>query len=112
MASRLVRLIPTGRYFRLSRSERRLLEFALDLFGEPLSKFLLSGIGEEAEAQVWLFKVSFGAGSGAAHPREIRVEPDDIPGEPRVLPSRREPLVMLALLRLLIEAHGSLSTLS
>jgi len=112
MASHLVRLIPGGRYFRLSGSERRLLEFALDLFGEPLSKFLLSGIGEEIEAQVWLFGVSFDDGSGVARAREIRVEPDDIPREPRVLPGRREPLIMLALLRLLIETHGPSSSLS
>jgi hypothetical protein len=113
MASRLVNLIPAGGYFRLSGSERRLLEFTLDLFGEPLSRFLFSGIGEETEAQVWLFSVSFAAGSGVACGREIRVEPDDIPGEPRVLPCRREPLVMLALLRLLLETLGpSASTLS
>jgi hypothetical protein len=112
MASRLVKLVPAGGYFRLSGSERRLLEYALDLFGEPLSKFLLSGIGEEAEARVWLFSLSFDDGSGADLGREIRVEPDDIPREPRVLPGGREPLVMLALLRLLIEARGSLSTLS
>ena len=109
MASRLVKLIPGGGYFRLSGPERRLLEFALDLFGEPLSKFLLSGIGEEIEAQAWLFSVSFDDGSGVARAREIRVEPDDIPREPRVLPGRHEPLVMLALLRLLIEARASLS---
>jgi hypothetical protein len=112
MASRLVKLVPAGEYFRLSGSERRLLVFALDLFGEPLSRFLLSGIGEETEAQLWLFSVSFDGGSGVPHGREIRVEPDDIPREPRVLPGRREPLVMLALLSLLLEAHGSLSTLS
>ncbi len=110
MASRLVNLIPAGGYFRLSGSERRLLEFALDLFGEPLSKFLLSGIGEEAESQAWLFRVSFDDGSGVIRSREIRVEPDDIPREPRVLPRRREPLVILALLRLLIETHGPSSS--
>ena len=104
---------PRRGYFRLLGSERRLLEFALDLFGEPLSRFLLSGLGEETEAQVWLFSVSFADGSGVARGREIRVEPDDIPREPRVLPGRREPLVILALLRLLIETHGpSSSTLS
>jgi hypothetical protein len=103
MDSRLVKLIPAGGYFRLLGSERRLLEFALDQFGEPLSRFLLSGTGEETESQVWLFTVSFADGQGAARSREIRVEPDDIPGEPRVLPGRREPLVILALLRLLME---------
>jgi hypothetical protein len=112
MASRLVKLIPGGGYFRLSGAERRLLKFALDLFGEQLSKFLLSGIGEEIEAQVWLFSVTFDDGSGAIRRREIRVEPDDIPREPRVLPGRREPLIILALLHLLIGTHRPLSTLS
>lgn len=105
MDSRLVKLVPAGGYFLLSDSERRLLEFALDLFGESLSRFLLSGTGEETEAQMWLFTVSFADGQGAARDREIRVKPDDIPDEPRILPGRREPLVILALLRLLIEDH-------
>lgn len=103
MDSRLVRLIPAGGYFLLSGPERRLLKFALDLFGEPLSQFLLSGLGEEAEARVWLFTVTFADERGTARSRGIRVEPDDIPGAPCVLPRQREPLVMLALLRLLIE---------
>lgn len=102
MDSRLVKLVPAGGYFRLSGSERRLLEFALDLFGEPLSRFLLSGTGEETEAKMWLFTVSFDGGKDAARSREIRVEPDDIPDEPHILPGGREPLVILALLRLLI----------
>lgn len=105
----MVKLVPAGGYFRLSVSERRLLEFALDLFGEPLSRFLLSGIGEEVKARAWLFTASFASGRGAPRSREIKVEPDDIPGEPRVLPGRREPLVILALLRLLIKARGQSS---
>lgn len=113
MDSRLVNLVPAGGYFRLSGSERRLLEFALDLFDEHLSRFLLSGTGEETKAQVWLFTVSFVNTQGVTLRREIRVEPDDIPDEPRVLPGRREPLVLLALLRLLIEAPmPSFSTMS
>jgi hypothetical protein len=105
MDSRLMKIVPAGGYFLLSGSERRLLEFALDLFGESLSRFLLSGTGEETETQVWFFTVSFSDVQGAARTREIRVEPDDIPDEPRILPGRREPLVILALLRLLIEDH-------
>ena len=89
-----------------SDSERILLEFALDLFGEPLSQFILSGTGEETEAQAWLFTVSFTDKQGTTRSREIRVEPDDIPDELCVLPSQREPMVILALLRLLIEAHS------
>jgi hypothetical protein len=94
----------------LSDSERALLEFALDQFGEPLSRFLLSGLGEEAAARVWLFTVSFANEPGAGRSRRIKVEPDDIPGTPCVLPRRREPLAMLALLHLLIESRRQSSS--
>ena len=100
-----MRLVPAGGYFLLSGPERRLLKFALDLLGEPLSQFLLSSLGEEAEARVWLFTVTFTDERGAGRSRRIKVEPDDIPGTPCVLPRRREPLVMLVFLRLLIESR-------
>jgi len=103
MDSRLVKLVPAGGYFLLSVAERRLLEFALDLFGEQLSQFLLSGTGEVAEARVWHFTVTFADERGAVRSREIRVEPDDIPDDPQILPCLRDPLVILTLLRLLIE---------
>jgi hypothetical protein len=103
MASRLESLVPAGRYFLLSRQERSLLRFALDRFGVPLSRFLLSGLGEEDEASLWLFTITFTDQSGVMRRREIKVEAEDYPDEPRLLPRRREPLVMLALLRLFME---------
>jgi hypothetical protein len=90
-----------------------MLKFALDSFGEHLSRFLLSGLGEEEESRIWLFTVMFTNDKGALYRRDIRVEVDDLPDIITLLPCRREPLVMLALLHLLLEAHGpSASTLS
>jgi hypothetical protein len=86
----------------LSARERLLLKFALDVFGEPLSQLILAGLGEEAEARSWLFTVTFENARGATHRREIRLESDEHPGVVTLLPRRREPLVILALLRLLI----------
>jgi hypothetical protein len=87
----------------LSRPERRLLKFALDAFGEQLSRFLLSGLGEEGRRRAWLFAVTFTDGGGVSRRRDIRVEADDFPDVVTSLPGRREPLVMLALLRLLMD---------
>lgn len=104
MASRLERLVPAGGYFLLSRPERRLLRFALDRFGEPLSRFLLAGAGEEAEAHSRRFTVAFSDHTGTPHTRGIKIIADDRGGTVTPsLPRRKEPLVMLALLRLLIE---------
>lgn len=105
MDSPLVNLVQGEGGVLLSARERMLLEYALDLFGDPLSQFLLSGIGEEAEERAWRFTVTFGDERGAAHSREISVEPDDFPHVINILPRRREPLVILALLHLLIEDH-------
>lgn len=97
----------------LSAGERMLLEYALDLFGDPLSQFLLSGLGEEDEARVWVFSVTFAGRLGAIYKREIRVEPDKFPRIRNLLPRRREPLVMVALLHLLMgEGKSSSPTLS
>ena len=79
-----------------------MLKFALDAFGEPLSRFLLSGLGEEEEGRIWLFTVIFTSNGGAIHRRDIRVEADDRPDVVSLLPRRREPIVMLALLWLLM----------
>jgi hypothetical protein len=104
MASRLERLIPASGYFLLSREERRLLRFALDRFGEPLSRLLLSGIGEEAEARERHFTVTFSHYIGTPYTRRLEVIADYRGGtDTPSLPRRKEPLVILALLRLLIE---------
>lgn len=97
----------------LSAGERILLEFALDTFGEPLSQLILAGLGEEAEARSWLFTITFEDERSATRRREIKLEPDERPDVVTLLPRWREPLVILALLRLLIEDHQqSSSTLS
>jgi hypothetical protein len=79
-----------------------MLKFALETFGEPLSRFLLSGLGEEEENRVWLFTVMFADNKNVSYRREIRVEADDLPDVTTLLPRHREPLVMLALLWLLM----------
>jgi hypothetical protein len=114
MDSHLIRLIRgEGGALSLSERERALLEFALDTFGEPLSQLILAGLGEEAEARSWLFTVTFEDERGAARRREIKLEPDERPDVVTLLPRGREPLVILALLRLLIEdPQRSSSTLS
>jgi hypothetical protein len=78
------------------------LKFALDVFGEPLSQFLLSGLGEEEEERTWLFKITFNDHKDVIRYRDIRVEADELPDLVTLLPRRREPLVILALLRLLM----------
>jgi hypothetical protein len=85
----------------LSGRELLLLRFALDTFGEQLSRFLLAGLGAEATAPRWQFTVAYNdAPSG---PYEFRVnvithEPSD---SSSLLPRRRDPLALIALLRLL-----------
>jgi hypothetical protein len=114
MDSYLVSLIRgEGGALSLSAGERMLLEFALDTFGEPLSQFILAGLGEEAEARSWLFTITFDDERGVGRRRKIKLEPDERPDVITLLPRQREPLVILALLCLLIEdPQRSSSTLS
>lgn len=88
---------------RLSKDEQKLIEFARDEFGESIVQFLLAGLGEEEEAHRWAFVVAFTDESGTVQHRGVNVEADDLmPEIPTYLPRGREPLVMLALLRVLI----------
>jgi hypothetical protein len=86
-----------------SRAERRLLRFALETFGGSLSRFLLSGLGEEEEGRAWLFTVTYTDRENVPRRRELRIQADDLPEEVTILPRQREPLVILALLWLLLE---------
>jgi hypothetical protein len=86
---------------RLSGPERSLLQFSQDTFGEHLTRFLLSGLGKEDEARRWLFIIRFTDEEGTTLRRRLYVEADDVPEVVTSLPRRHEPLVMLALLRLL-----------
>lgn len=86
----------------LTKAERRLVESAQEEFGDFLTRLLLAGLGEEAEARRWSFFVTFTGEDGAALRRRLHVEADDLTPEiPTRLPRGREPLVLLALLRLL-----------
>jgi hypothetical protein len=89
----------------LSDHERILLKFALDQFGEPLSRFLLCGFGEDKVVPRWLFTIAFSGERDVRHSREVRVEADDRPDITPSVPRHKEPLVALALLRLLIVDH-------
>jgi hypothetical protein len=87
---------------KLLAQEQSLLDFAREQFGEHLSQFLLAGLEAEDEVQIWLFTVTFTDGQGVNQCREIKVEADERPDIITLLPRHREPLVILALLRLLI----------
>jgi hypothetical protein len=102
MDSRLVKLVPGERYFPLSGAEHRLLEFALDQFGEPLSQFLLAGLGEDSVVSGWVFTVTFTDGRGVRRSREVHVRADYRPDLAPSVPQHKEPLVALALLWLLV----------
>ncbi len=82
--------------------ERVLLKFALDKFGEQLSKFLLSGFGEDNAAARWLFTIEFSGERGVRYSREVQVKADDRPDIVPSVPRHKEPLVVLALLWLMI----------
>jgi hypothetical protein len=106
MDSHLIRIIRgEGGSLPLSVGERILLEFALNTFGEPLSQLILAGLSEEAEARFWFFTVTFEDAQGAIRRREIKIEPDERPDVITLLPWRREPMVILALLHLLLANH-------
>ncbi len=88
-----------------------MLKFALEKFGERLSQFLLSGLGEEAPERTWLFTIMFTDNVGVSRRRDLQVEADNLPDIVTLLPRWREPLVILALLRLLMDRQPFSSSL-
>lgn len=90
----------------LNQQERRLLKFALGRFGEPLSRLLLTGLGEDETLRRRIFTVTFDDRQGARYKRRVSVTAEEgAEGLPLCLPCGREPLVMLAFLHLLIEGR-------
>lgn len=90
----------------LNRREWQLLKFALGRFGEPLSRFLLMGLGEDETPSQRIFTVAFADKDGARYERRISVTAEDrdsslLP----CLPRGREPLALLAFLHLLVEGR-------
>lgn len=85
----------------MSSAEQNLVSFAREEFGESLTRFLLTGLGEVPAAQRWHFTLTFADNEGTAQEcrlQAITYEPTD--GQ-SFLPRGRDPLVLLALLRLL-----------
>lgn len=90
----------------LSDRERETLGFVLDLCGEQLSNFLLTGLGEHTASRQRRFTITFTRPEGTLNKREVNViayTRGEVPNPS--LPRRKEPLVMVALLRLLIDEH-------
>jgi hypothetical protein len=86
----------------LSAREQQLLEFAIGEFGEPLTQFLLAGLGEAKVRPRWRFTITYLDDEGIRIKRTVKVishEPED--GSSR-LPRGRDPLIFLALIRILI----------
>jgi hypothetical protein len=89
---------------KLSAREQQLLDFAIGEFGEPLTQFLLAGLGEDKVRPRWRFTITYLDDEGVRIKRTVKVishEPED--GSSR-LPRSRDPLVFLALIRMLISA--------
>jgi hypothetical protein len=88
----------------LSSAEQNLVSFAREEFGESLTRFLLTGLGEVPTAQRWHFTITFTDNEGIEQERRLEAityEPTD--GQ-SFLPRGRDPLVLVALLRLLFES--------
>jgi hypothetical protein len=86
----------------LSTCEQHVVAFASEQFGEPLTQFLLAGLGEEEVGQRWKFTITYVDGEGTRLRRQVQVishEPED---GSSCLPRGRDPLVFLALLQLLL----------
>jgi hypothetical protein len=93
---------PQVRMIKLSAPEKRLLDFAREQFGEHLSQFLLSGLGEEIAGQRWRFAITFTDGESAVLKRQVEAITYEPLDGSTFLPRGRDPLVLAALLHLLL----------
>lgn len=86
----------------LTTAERKIIESTREEFGEPLTQFLLAGLGEQKVGQRWRFTISYVDGTGVRLKREVQAishEPED---GSSCLPRGRDPLIFLALIQLFI----------
>lgn len=83
----------------LSIAEQKLVVFAREEFGEFITQFLLAGLGEEEMVQSRLVSMTTISPEGTREKRLIQVIADEQPDSATCCPNRREPLVILALLR-------------
>jgi hypothetical protein len=104
MDAQLVSLVRgEGGAFWPTRSERRLLKFALDRFGEMLTRFLLTGYGEANVAPWCKFSITFTGEDGTLQKRRLQTITHEAADGSSRFPRGRDPLVLLALLRLLLD---------
>jgi hypothetical protein len=97
---------------RLSAPELRLVNFACEQFGEQLSQFLLTGLGEEEISQRGRFTITYKCGENSYLERHVEVITYKPADGSSYLPRGRHPLVLIALLHLLMNGtQGSLNTL-
>lgn len=88
----------------LSSAEQNLVGFAREEFGESLAQFLLTGLGEVPSTQRWHFTITFTDSEGTAQERHLQAITYEPTEGQSFLPRGRDPLVLLALLRLLVES--------
>ncbi len=86
---------------KLTPSEQHLIDFAREQFGEYLSQFLLTGLGEDKLGQRGRFTIAYNGDDNARLKRQVQVITHEPLDGSSLLPRRRDPLVLLALLHLL-----------
>jgi hypothetical protein len=90
---------------KLTSTEQYLLDFARVQFGEHLSQFLLAGLGEGNLGQRERFTITYEGDDNAALKRQVQVITHEPLDGSSLLPQRRDPLVLLALLHLLFNGE-------
>lgn len=105
------RLLLGYKQMRLSAKEQRLLDFAHERFGEHLSQFLLTGLGEEPVVQRCHFIINYPGDKSLLLKRHVEVITYEPLDGSSYLPRQRDPLVLLALLYLLLHGEESLNSL-
>lgn len=89
----------------LSAPEQRLLNFASERFGEALGQFMLAGLWEEKVAQRWKFSITYDNDEGVKLKRQVDILSHEPADGSSCLPRSKDPLILLALLRLLIRSN-------
>lgn len=87
---------------RQSKAERELIVYAKKTFGEHLGDLLLCGYGEEGAPSSRDFVIELTGGGEAATRSRLMFVAEGAAGTSPCLPSRKEPLVLLALIQLLM----------
>jgi hypothetical protein len=107
-----LKLSPDHRAMNFSPQEQRVLDFARQQFGEHLCQFLIAGLGEGQVGQRGGFIITYACGETAALKRHVEVITYEPADGSSYLPRGRNPLILIALLRLLVNSNrGALNIL-